>query len=205
MNAITRRTFVQTGSSAAAVAAFSSRGAAAGANSTVRVAVLGVNGRGADHINVLRKLPGVEVAVLCDPDAKVLDRGVADLEQATGRKPAGETDLRRVFERKDVDAVSIATPNHWHWEYGNGDVGNQGVHETDLCQWGLEVELPSKVVAMGGKFLWDDDKETPEVLTTGYFYPELNRMIQFEVRHWCTKRRTAPPSATSSTARKATW
>ena len=55
-----------------------------------------------------------------------------------------------------------------------------------MCQWGLGVELPSEIVAMGGKFLWDDDKETPEVLTTNYFYPKENKMIQFEVRHWNT-------------------
>jgi predicted dehydrogenase len=76
---------------------------------------------------------------------------------------------------------------HWHWDYGNGDVGNQGIHETDMCLWGLGVDtLPSKITAMGGKFLWDDDKETPEVLTTVFLYPELKKMIQFEVRHWCT-------------------
>ena len=77
---------------------------------------------------------------------------------------------------------------HWHWAYGNGDVGNQGVNETDLCLWGLDVKLPSKITAMGGKFLWEDDKETPEVLSTNYFYPEENKMIQFEVRHWNTNK-----------------
>jgi predicted dehydrogenase len=75
---------------------------------------------------------------------------------------------------------------HWHWDYGNGDVGNQGVHETDLCLWGLDVQLPSQIVAMGGKFLWDDDKETPEVLTSSYYFPDQNKMIEFEVRPWCT-------------------
>ena len=76
---------------------------------------------------------------------------------------------------------------HWHWNYGNGDVGNQGVHETDMCLWGLGLEtLPSQIVAMGGKFLWDDDKETPEVLTSSYMFPEQNQMIEFEVRPWAT-------------------
>ena len=51
---------------------------------------------------------------------------------------------------------------HWHWDYGNGDVGNQGIHETDMCMWGLGVTVcPTKVTSMGGKFLFDDDKETP--------------------------------------------
>jgi hypothetical protein len=41
---------------------------------------------------------------------------------------------------------------------------------------------------MGGKFLWDDDKETPEILTSSYLYPDQKKMIQFEVRHWMTNR-----------------
>jgi predicted dehydrogenase len=75
---------------------------------------------------------------------------------------------------------------HWHWDYGNGDVGNQGIHETDLCMWGLDVGLPTKITSMGGKFLWDDCKEVPEVLTSVYKYPEEGKIIQFEVRPWCT-------------------
>jgi predicted dehydrogenase len=75
---------------------------------------------------------------------------------------------------------------HWTWEYGNGDVGNQGIHETDLCLWGLGVGLPERITAMGGKYLWDDDKETPETLTTLFQYPKEKKQIQFEVRPWCT-------------------
>ena len=75
---------------------------------------------------------------------------------------------------------------HWHWDYGNGDVGNQGIHETDLCMWGLDVGLPTQITSMGGKFLWDDDKEVPEVLTSIYNYPDEGKIIQFEVRPWIT-------------------
>jgi predicted dehydrogenase len=75
---------------------------------------------------------------------------------------------------------------HWHWDYGNGDVGNQGIHETDLCMWGLDVGLPTKITSMGGKFLFDDCKETPEVLTSIFHYPEQKKIIQFEVRPWHT-------------------
>jgi predicted dehydrogenase len=76
---------------------------------------------------------------------------------------------------------------HWHWEYGNGDVGNQGIHETDLCMWGLGVtSLPERITSMGGKFLWDDCKEVPEIQTSIYHYPKEKKMIQFEVRNWCT-------------------
>ncbi|TKG97434.1 Gfo/Idh/MocA family oxidoreductase [Puteibacter caeruleilacunae] len=75
---------------------------------------------------------------------------------------------------------------HWQWPYGNGDVGNQGIHETDMCMWGLGVGLPTKITSMGGKFLWNDAKEVPEVLTSIYNYPEEDKIIQFEVRPWCT-------------------
>jgi hypothetical protein len=75
---------------------------------------------------------------------------------------------------------------HWHWDFGNGDVGNQGIHETDMCLWGLGVGLPERVTSMGGKFLWDDCKETPEVLSSSYLYPQEKKMIEFEVRPWCT-------------------
>ncbi|MCA1686713.1 MAG: hypothetical protein LC745_12245, partial [Planctomycetia bacterium] len=50
---------------------------------------------------------------------------------------------------------------------------------------GLQT-LPSDIVAMGGKFLWDDDKETPEVLSSNYLFPEQKQMIEFEVRPWAT-------------------
>jgi predicted dehydrogenase len=76
---------------------------------------------------------------------------------------------------------------HWHWNYGNGDVGNQGIHETDLCMWGLGVKsLPEHITSMGGKFLWDDCKEVPEIQTSVYHYPKEKKIIQFEVRNWCT-------------------
>lgn len=76
---------------------------------------------------------------------------------------------------------------HWFWDYGNGDLGNQGVHETDMCLWGTGLGLPSQIQGMGGKFLWKNDaKETPEVLTTAFVYPEENKIIEFEVRPWIT-------------------
>lgn len=75
---------------------------------------------------------------------------------------------------------------HWHWDFGNGDIANQGVHETDLCIWGLNVGLPTKITAMGGKYLWNDCKETPEVLSCVFNYPEEDKLIEFEVRPWYT-------------------
>jgi len=75
---------------------------------------------------------------------------------------------------------------HWQWNYGNGDIGNQGIHEMDLARWGLGVKLPTKVSAMGGHFMFDDDQETPNTMTANFEFNEGGRkkFLVFEVRHW---------------------
>lgn len=75
---------------------------------------------------------------------------------------------------------------HWFWDYGNGDFGNQGIHEVDICRWGLGVKYPTKVTAIGGHFMFDDDQETPNTLSVLYEFNEggKRRMMEFEVRHW---------------------
>ena len=292
--------------SAAIVAPTIISSTAFGANDRINAAVLGVNGRGKNHISSLMNQDKVNVAILCDPDMNVLKERQVEFKEKYSKDVALEQDLRRVLDNKDIDVVSIATPNHWHalatiwacqagkdvyvekpgshniwegrqmveaakkydrivqhgvqlrsspavneaigllregyigrvymarglvfrwrgdigtkgtspvpdgldydlwtgpapkqpftrdlvhynwhwhWEYGNGDVGNQGIHETDLCMWGLDVGFPTKITAMGGKFLWDDSKETPEVLSSVYKYPDEDKIIQFEVRPWST-------------------
>jgi len=293
--------------SSAAVTAAQAVRTNASPNDTVRVAVVGCGGRGASHMAAWTSLPNVQLAALVDVDDSHSERYIGQL-QRRGKNPVPTfRDIRQVFDDRSVDAVSMATPNHWHalgtiwacqagkdvyvekpgahsiwegrkmveaahkykrivqhgvqlrssealqeavqhlrkgvigkvymsrglvyrwrpsigkkqpsavpaelnydlwqgpaketpyserhvhynwhwhWEWGNGDVGNQGIHETDMCMWGLGVDaLPERVTSMGGKFLWDDDKETPEVQTSLYHYPDQNKMIQFEVRHWCT-------------------
>lgn len=279
-----------------------------GANDRMRVAVIGINGRGKDHIKGFMAQDNVEVATLCDVDNVVLKAGAKTFEEKYNKKVNIEEDLRKVYEDKSIDAVSIATPNHWHalaaiwacqagkdvyvekpachnlfegrklveaatkynrivqhgvqlrssvamqeaikhlregligkvymargtvykwrpdignlgksavpeglnwdlwqgpaqarefsknyvhynwhwfWDYGNGDVGNQGIHETDLCMWGLDVGLPETITSAGGKYLWNDCKETPEVLSTTYNYPKQGKVIQMEVRPWMTNK-----------------
>ncbi|GAB4015275.1 Gfo/Idh/MocA family protein [Spirosoma koreense] len=279
-----------------------------GANDRVRVAVIGLNGRGKDHIQGFSRLKDVEVVTLCDVDSNVLQERAAEFEKKYNRKVQTIADLRQVYEDKNIDAVSIATPNHWHalaaiwacqagkdvyvekpgahnlyegrklveaahrynrivqhgvqlrsseaiqeaikhlrdglignvymarglvykwrpdigdqgkspvppelnwnlwqgpaqtkdfsknyvhynwhwfWDYGNGDIGNQGIHETDLCMWGLNVGLPEEITSAGGKFLWKDCKETPETLTSIYKYPKEGKVIEFEVRPWMTNK-----------------
>src|SRR4051812_3411030 len=81
-----------------------------GANDRVRVAVVGLRGRGKDHIDALSRLRNVEVAALCDVDEGILNerRG-----QVMGT-PRTVADVRRLLDDRSIDAVSIATPNHWH-------------------------------------------------------------------------------------------
>jgi predicted dehydrogenase len=59
-------------------------------------------------------LSNVEVATLCDPDNNILQKRAKEFEEKTGKKVKTENDLRKVFDDKTIDAVSIATPNHWH-------------------------------------------------------------------------------------------
>jgi len=82
---------------------------------SINVAVIGFNGRGGSHISGYKglKKEGVNIAALCDVDSKVLDRGLSGLDKDK-IKAKGYTDLRKLLENKDIDAVSIATPNHWH-------------------------------------------------------------------------------------------
>jgi predicted dehydrogenase len=77
---------------------------------------------------------------------------------------------------------------HWFWDYGNGDFGNQGIHELDIARWGLGVKYPTKVMAIGGHFMFDDDQQTPNTLNVAYEFNEggKKRMMVFEVRHWDT-------------------
>jgi predicted dehydrogenase len=301
-----RRQFMTSSAALAGTAAMRSS-ALASPNDTVRVACVGLRGRGGDHIKGYSPLKNVEIVAMCDVDESVLDKRIKEVESRGKKKPEGYTDLRKLLENKDIDAISIATPNHhhtlqtiwavqagkdvyvekpcshnmfeakqivaaarkhnrivqhgsqsrsspalkdavakmndgsiigdvymarglcfkwrdtikhtpveavpagvnydlwlgpapkreftrnrfhynwhWFWEYGNGDLGNQGIHEVDIARWGLGVKYPTKVSCIGGHFMFDDDQETPNTLTATYEFNEggKKRMMVFEVRHW---------------------
>ncbi|MBZ5618281.1 MAG: Gfo/Idh/MocA family oxidoreductase [Acidobacteriia bacterium] len=75
---------------------------------------------------------------------------------------------------------------HWFWDYGNGDLGNQGIHQVDVARWALGVKYPTKVSAIGGHFMFDDDQETPNTLSATFEFDDNGRkkMLVAEVRHW---------------------
>jgi predicted dehydrogenase len=70
---------------------------------------------------------------------------------------------------------------HWFWDYGNGDLGNQGIHQMDIARWGLgKQEFPKSVLATGGRFGYSDDGETPNTLHVSFEFDDCE--LQFEVR-----------------------
>ena len=280
--------------------------AAPSINDTVRVACVGIRGQGKAHIHMYSQMPTVEIAALCDVDESVLNQRTQEMVSAGKKKPTGYTDVRKLLEDKSIDAISIATPNHWHslmgiwacqagkdvyvekpcshnifegrqlvraaqqynrivqhgtnsrsgvavreavqkmregvigevymarglcfkwrdsighkpegpvpagvdynlwtgpaplhaftpnrfhynwhwfWDYGNGDIGNQGIHEMDVARWGLGVKYPTRVSAMGGHFMFDDDQQTPNTMVANFEFDEggKKKMLVFEVRHW---------------------
>jgi len=110
-----RRTFLKTSALGLAATAFSARSWAqvAGANGDIRVAVIGLNGRGKNHLASLRAIPGVRIVAICDVDQFVLAH-TADELATHGIAPEKFTDVRKLLEMPGLDAVTIATPNHWH-------------------------------------------------------------------------------------------
>ena len=79
---------------------------------------------------------------------------------------------------------------HWWYNFGTGDLGNDGVHELDLARWGLSIDThPTNVAAAGGKFYFDDDQEFPDTITATFDYPGKGsigdrKQLVFEMRIW---------------------
>jgi len=309
----TRRDFLKT--STAAVAGASALAApaivrgAVGANDRIRIAIVGLGGRGLNSHGTalleLAKEQNIEIAALCECDENRLNAAVANIEKRSGKRPAAFVEERKLLEDKSIDAVSLATPNHWHaletiwacqagkdvyvekpgshnvfegrkmveaarkynrivqhgtqcrssakiregiqklkegaigkvymargiafkrragsrkkimpvpkgmhwdlwlgpapeapfdqtavhrWrflkEYGNGEIGDQGVHQLDIIRWGLGIDThPNKVQSMGGNFVHDDDEDTPSNQVFACEYEGRNIMVQFETRRWFT-------------------
>jgi predicted dehydrogenase len=301
----------------------------ASSSDRVRVAICGLHNRGMDHLHGFAAVPGVEIAALCDVDENVLATSLAAMAKMGLPKPRTETDVRRLLEDPSIDAVSIATPNHWHsliaiwaceagkdvyvekpcchnlwegrqlvlaalnhgrivqhgtqarskaaireaisrlhagaigdlylarglcykwrdtightpiepvppgvhydlwtgpaplhpftrnrfhynwhwfWDTGNGDLGNQGIHQVDVARWGMKVGWPTRVSAIGGHFMFHDDQQTPNTLNCAFEFDQADgtrKMIEFEVRHWITPHEATidgpeiPPPAPRSSA-----
>src|SRR5207237_1092626 len=175
-----------------------------GANDRVQVAIIGLHGRGNDHIKELSRNPHAQIAAFCDIDPTVLNQRLQQVEKQGLSKPKTYADIRKLLEDKSIEGIKQIndgligdvylarglcykwrdtigrapeeavpagvnydlwtgpapmkpfTKNrfhynwHWIWDTGNGDIGNQGVHEMDKARWGLGVNYPTKVSAIGG-------------------------------------------------------
>jgi predicted dehydrogenase len=298
MQQIARRNFLKSAGIATAVAPLAVTSVSwAGANDRIRVAVIGMGGRGRDHMHALAGITGVEVAVFCDPDESRLSKLAAEFESHTGKRPRLEPDVRRVLDDGNIDAITIAAPNHWHalatvwgcqagkhvyvekpvahemaagrmmveaarkydrmvqggtqrrsspqvrkaiqalhdgiigdiymsrcihfeerdslgfkepespppyfhwdlwlgpgpeqpfsrklvpynwhwfWDFGNGELGNNGVHCIDLARWGMHKGLPAGIHAVGGRYGYKDQGETPNTLVVTYEFQDGTQMV----------------------------
>ena len=271
------------------------------ASDEIRVGVMGIHGRGRSHIESFCELPGVRVTALCDPDTSLFRARGALVQKIQGNKPQTFDDIRRMLDDGPVDAISIATCNHWHalgtiwacqakkdvyvekpachnvfegrkmveaarkyerivqvgsqgrssgsvrkaielmrdgeigevfyarglcfkprdsigikpdeetpegmyfdlwlgpapkrpfnrnlvhynwhwfWDFGNGDMGNQGVHQMDIARWGIGKELPVKISSAGGRYGYEDQGETPNTQSVSLTY-EDGKILVFETR-----------------------
>jgi len=120
-NKVSRRHFLERGATAvggvAAVGGWPLRGFAAGKpspNNQLRIGVIGLNGRGKAHLESFSKVDGAQVVALSDCDLDILGKAADSFEREHERKVETFQDYRRLLERDDIDAISIATPNHWH-------------------------------------------------------------------------------------------
>ncbi len=226
MQRSTRRTFLKSGCLGGAALALAPRARALGANDDVRVAVVGFGGQGGLHIRLLRELPGVRVVALCDADRALLERGLKQAKDL-GQRVDGYLDVRKLLEDKNIDAVTTATPDHWHalvtiWACQAGkdayvekplchnlwegrkmveaarkyerivQFGNQG-HGHHTGQMRLEMDKLGKILvahtslnrmrqSIGGRFLFDDNGETPNTQLALFQY-DPGPMVIFELRN----------------------
>lgn len=302
MNGLNRRTFLAGATAATIAAATRSVAKSVDANSTVSIAIMGVNNRGSQLATSLVKLPGVRIAYVCDCDEHALPKGITAATSAGGPAPKAIKDFRQALDDKSVDALFCAAPNHWHaaatlialaagkhvysekpcshtpeegermiaaareskkavqiglqrrsnphwveavervragaigrllyanstynnnrpslgrgketappasldydlwqgpvtaqpyrdnlipynwhqfWHWGNGELGNNGVHTIDFCRWALGVDFPTRVAASGTKLRYEDDQETPD--TYNVFWDFDGRGMSWEALSW---------------------
>ena len=124
----------------------------------IRIGVIGIRNRGKDHYRALLKIPDVRIATLCDIDERLFSEAVEEIEALAGYRPATETEYRKVLEDKNIDAVSIATPNHWH-----------ALQAIWACQAGKDVyvEKPVSHTVLEGRKIVEAARKYNRVVQTG--------------------------------------
>lgn len=114
---VTRRGFLQGSLAAGATFVISgtkSSGQVLGANDAIRLAVAGINGRGSSHIEQFGRMADVRITYLIDPDRRLFEARSRKVQDVNGTKPKTVQDFRDALDDPNLDAISIATCNHWH-------------------------------------------------------------------------------------------
>jgi predicted dehydrogenase len=155
MHKVTRRAFVKAGAAAAVGAATAiGGGRVLGANERVRLGFIGVGNRGGQLLERTLPLENAEVVALCDVYQPFLD----EWAEKSGNTAATYTDFRRILERDDVDAVVIASPDHWH-----------AVQTIMACDAGKDVfvEKPLSLTIVEGRKMVEAARRNERVVTVG--------------------------------------
>ena len=141
-----------------AIGGTKSSGKVLGANDTIRVAIAGLNGRGAAHLEEYLKMKNVEIAWLVDPDTRTWTRRITQGAKNNSKPPKTTKDIRKALEDKNLDVVSIATPNHWH-----------SLMTIWSCQAGKDVyvEKPCSQVVNEGRIAVDIARKTNRIVQHG--------------------------------------
>ena len=160
MSETTRRKFLAKAALGAGIAAAPRPQAVAqdSANNRINLAIVGIHGRGQTHIEQFGKIPGVRIAYLCDIDERLFPESVAKIEGKHGYKPKTHHDLRKVLEDPQVDAITVATPDHWH-----------ALHTIWACQAGKDVycEKPCSYTIVEGRRMVEAARKYDRLVQVG--------------------------------------
>lgn len=150
-----RRDFLKTAGAGAVAVAMANQTAAAAANEQITVAVIGPGGMGTSHTRLLAARKDVLVKYVCDVDEQRLAKAAETVRSTSGKAPEQVSDMRKVFDDKEVDAVFIATPDHWHAPASilALDAGKHVYVEKPCCHNIREGRLMADAVVRSGKCL----------------------------------------------------
>jgi len=168
---MSRRTFVKASAVAAGAAASFASPRAHGANERIRLGFIGVANRGGQLIQATLPHADAEIVALCDVHKSPLDKSCEKLEG----KPEKYSDFRKLLERKDIDAVVIATPDHWH-----------AIQTIDACDAGKDVyvEKPLSITIHEGRRMVEAARRNKRVVQvgthrrSGKMYADLAKFVQ---------------------------
>jgi predicted dehydrogenase len=189
-----RREFIKSATVGALGLSLASRTArATEASQRVVVGLVGVGGMGSNHLGMLARESDVQVAYVCDVDRNHLSAAAREVEAVTGRAPAAVTDLRHVLDDRAVDAVLIATPDHWHAPAAilALDAGKHVYVEKPCCHNIREGRLMAEACQRTGKRL----QVGTQSRSTGFVQEAIERVLRGEIgevlvaKAWNSQRR----------------